>query len=458
MKLLMICHLYVPYHNAGGETTIHAAFREMAQRGHEVHVICKPHGQEPRFEEYEYEGVSVVRPPDSVNYVHEWFKSYVQRFDPDLLLSHLDLTTEAEHVSLDTGKPLAHFIHNDIKPGFHRVSPNRCQLAIYNSAWIARSFAYKKHSSEVVVHPVIEPERYRCERGNKITLVNPTPGKGEGTFYGLSRWMLDREFLVVKSVYGEQVFPPAINASNFPNVEFMAHTPDIREVFQKTKVVLMPSLYESYGRVAVEAACAGIPAVVHPTEGLLESLNADKPDWVINYAREKLRNERIPTPAQLKGGWVSGAGIFCDRDDLASWKAQIERLYTDEIYYRSRSDAALALANSLNPQSEYDRLEMALLNTVSTWGQRKDTTQVKMWISDRWIFRMGDGSYVARDDQRIPVGAVMQFAGKGTAIPEALAREHGWIGPDAKAISEPPENKAIAEPEQTKARRQKVSA
>jgi hypothetical protein len=238
----------------------------------------------------------------------------------------------------------------------------------------------------------------------------------------------------------------------------MDHTADIREVFRKTRVVLMPSLYESYGRVAVEAACAGIPAIVHPTEGLLESLNADKPDWVVEYTRAKLKNERIPTPEQLKGGWVSGTGIFCDRDDLVSWKSQLERLYFDEVYYRSRSDAALELANSLRPAEEYDRLEMALMNTASVWGRRKEVAQVKMWTSDRWIWNMSDGSFVARDDQRIPVGAGSLYAGKGTLIPEHIAAEHGWLSLDTKAVSAPPENKMIAAPEQTKGRKKKEVA
>lgn len=423
-------------------------FRAMAQRGHEVEVICKPHGSEQKFDPYVYEGVKVTRPPDSPANLHFWFLDYVRQFDPDIILTHLDLTFTAMQVALDTDKPLVHIVHNSDQLKYHNVSPLRCQLAIFNSHWIAEQQHWQ--GPQMVLHPVVEPERYQCERGTKITLVNPTPGKGESTFYHLSRMMPDYEFLVVKSVYGEQVFPPAINAANFPNVEFMEHTADIREVLRKTKVILMPSLYESYGRVAVEAACAGIPAIVHPTEGLLESLNADKPDWIVNYTRQKLKNERIPTPEHLKGGWASGAGIFCDRDDLVSWKAQLQRLYTDEVYYRSRSDAALALANSLNPEAEYERLEMALLNTASTWSTRKEATQVKMWTSDRWIWKMADGSFVARNDQRVPVGAATLYAGKGTQIPETVAREHGWVGPDAKAMSAPPENKAITSPSETK--------
>lgn len=452
----------VPHHNAGGETTIHAAFRELVKRGHEVHVICRPHTTEIQFEDYVYEGVKVVRPPWSVD-AYQWFKEYAAKFNPDLLLTHLDLTFLAEQLALDMALPLAHFVHNDITPGFHRVPPYHCQLAIHNSDWVANNFAYKQVPA-VVVHPVIEPDRYRCDRGNKITFINPTPDKGADTFYALSKALPHREFLVVKSVYGEQIAPPNINGANFPNVEVMEHTADIREAFRKSRVVLMPSIYESYGRVAVEAACAGIPAIVHPTEGLLEALHAEKNNWSVEFARHTLDQQRKyrkwETPEAFKGGWVSGAGIFCDRNDIDSWASQIERLYTDEVYYRSRSDAALMLAENLDPQGEYDRLEEAMIETIERWKEKEDMANVKMWgpATERY-WETSDGRLIAERDGRIPSDAVRLAVGKGGYIPEEVAIRNGII-PDpykteAKAIEAPTENKAIASPQETKKRGRK---
>lgn len=444
----------VPVHCAGGEVTIHAAFREMVARGHEVRVACRPHTTERQFDDYEFEGVKVVRPPFNAD-AYQWFKAYATEYKPDLLLTHLDLTFLAEQLALDLQLPLAHFVHNDIKPGFHRVNQLRCQLAIHNSEWVARNFEYKNVPS-VVVHPVIEPDRYRCERGDKITFINPTPDKGADTFYALSKLLPHRQFLVVKSVYGEQIAPPNINGANFPNVEVMEHTSDIREALTKTRAVLMPSIYESYGRVPVEAACSGIPAIVHPTEGLLEALNAEQNNWSVEFARRGLEDHRSGrksvTPDALNGGWVSGAGIFCDRNDYQSWVEQIERLFSDDIYYHERSRAALRLAASLDPASEYDRLENALVETVGRWTERGNEP-VKMWTSDRFIWLLRDGNYKAMTDQRIPPDAVKLFAGVGTVIPEELARANGWIGvdpPEAKAIAGPAENKAIEAPEATK--------
>lgn len=452
--------MYPPLHNAGGETTVHAAMRAMVKRGHKVIAICRPHNEEIQFADYEFEGVKVVRPPGRSN-DQEWIRDFAKRFDPELLLTHLDLTTMAMQLSLDLPKPLAHFFHNTFSIPVFKVAPHKCQLAIFNSQWVADESDWD--APQIVVHPVVEPEKYQCERGTKITLVNPTPGKGADTFYGVSKLLPDYEFLCVKSVYGEQIAVPNISPHLHRNVETMEHTSDIREAFRKTKILLMPSEYESYGRVAVEAACAGIPTIAHPTPGLLESLAIDPPRWLVDYAFARLHNEKPPMPEALRGGIVSGAGIFCHRDDHESWKTQIERLMTDEVYYRSRSDVALKLAESLDPESEFDRLEAALLITGANWRGERDNVATKTWTADRRIYRKADGSltdntaeaqslHCAEGQPMILEDAVKYGFVAGESVP-AVQIKPGFNTDDlteGKMVEGPAENKAVEMPAKTK--------
>lgn len=402
----------------------------MSRRGHQVTVICDRSLTAP----YTVDGVDVVRPPRRGQ--QSWLEEFVR--DADLLITHLDLTNQAMMLALATKKPLVHFIHNDAQLKYWRVTPLKAQLVVFNSQWIAdkkEDWTYSLKPDpiptewpgpSVVVHPVVEAEHYRCERGDMITLVNPTPGKGAGTFRALAAQMPERKFLAVEGGYGEQIIlapgsrcqRTQIEANG--NIEWMAHTPDIRNVFRKTKIILMPSEYESYGRVGIEAACAGIPTIAHPTPGLKEAFG--------------------------------DAGIFIDRNDISAWYAEIDRLLTDEVYYRSRSKAVLELAESLNPEAEFDRLEKAFLETVDRWAHKESGT-VKMWRSDRFIYKMQDGSYKATTERRIPTGAVLQYAGVGTEIPEEFAKAQGWIGPDAEEpkVEESEESKAIEGPAETKA-------
>lgn len=447
MKITCYLHMYPPLHMAGSETTVHAAMRAMAQRGHDVTVIA-----DRTPEDYEHEGVKVVSLPARGQ---QQVVRDIAR-DADILITHLDCTSLAMSLALDVKKPLIHFIHNDAQLSYWHVDPRvryKASLVIFNSRWVAARERFQSDpwsGDQIVIHPIIEPEKYKCERGNKTTLCNPTDGKGAHTIYALSEVMPDYEFLVVEGIYGEQIAPPNLGdewVRKHPNVEHMKNDPDFRNVLRKTKVLLMPSNYESFGRCAVEAACAGIPSIVHPTEGLLESLRA----------------ERQPTAEELKGGWVSGAGIFCDRADTESWKAQIERLYSDDVYYRSRVDAAMKLANSLDPESEFDLLEESLLHTFDKWANNKEVESKMMWTSDRRIWRTQDGNFKAETDGRIPAGAVSLYVGIGGEVPEDVALRYGWVKPkdtpkqEAKAIEAPPENKAIQAPEATKGRKKRTA-
>lgn len=431
MKILFLAHMWCPIHNAGGETTAHSAMREMVHRGHDVTVFCRPQseGEGAKFDDYEFEGVKIRKCPIATDQV--WVREELPKLDPDLLITHLDLTPLAMATAIEVRKPLAHWVHNTMSFEVFKVIPTKCQLAIFNSQWVADFHQWP--GAQIVVHPTVEPDRYRCERGTKITLVNPTPGKGADTFYALAKALSDYEFLTVKSVYGEQIAVPNISAHLHPNVETMEHTADIREALRKTKVLLMPSLYESYGRVAVEAACAGIPTIAHPTPGLKEALGE--------------------------------AGIFHDRDDISAWRATIERLYTDEVYYRKRSDLALELANSLDPESEFDRLEESLLVTVSNWHNRQDDT-MQMWVTDREIYKDAKGALTTDraqgltlyrgKNQRMPLAeaVALGLTQPATAVMTAHQVERGL---DTKALTAPPENKAIEAPDQTKGRKKKTA-
>lgn len=433
MKITALIHLFPNEHCAGSETTLHAALRSLVNRGHTVNVICANSKTAP----YEIDGISVVRPPRRG--VQSWLEAYVA--GSDLLVTHLDLTSQAMMLAMATKIPLVHFVHNDTQLMYWRVDarvPYKNALTVYNSHWLAAkpSSAHGQVmpaewvGPSVVVHPVVEREHYECERGNKITLVNPTPGKGVETFKALARLLPQRKFLAVEGGYGEQMIVApdalpkrgALSASG--NIAWMAHTPDIRKVFRQTKLLLMPSEYESFGRVGIEAACCGIPTIAHPTDGLKEAFG--------------------------------DAGIFIDRNDIAGWFNEVERLMTDADYYQERSRIVLELAQSIKPEEEFNRLEQAFLETVERY--KKGVGPVKMWKSDRKIWKLQDGSFKVESDGRIPAGAVSLFAGVGTQIPEETARANGWIGVDAKAVAQPDENKAIFAPDENKSRSAKKTS
>ena len=85
---------------------------------------------------------------------------------------------------------------------------------------------------------------YRTTRGDHTTMVNLTASKGCEVFYEMARRRRSDRFLGVLGAYGHQL------VRQIPNVEVTGHTGDMRDdVYARTRVLLMPSDYESWGRV-----------------------------------------------------------------------------------------------------------------------------------------------------------------------------------------------------------------
>jgi LmbE family N-acetylglucosaminyl deacetylase/glycosyltransferase involved in cell wall biosynthesis len=100
-----------------------------------------------------------------------------------------------------------------------------------------------------------------------ITFVNPHPMKGLAVVAALAEARPDLGFQFVET----WPYPPHF-APRTPNVELVPFNPDMRYVWSRASVLLVPSLcFEAFGRVVVEAQLNGIPVVHHDIGGLGEA-------------------------------------------------------------------------------------------------------------------------------------------------------------------------------------------
>lgn len=249
-------HAYVPDHNAGAETTIHDLLRHWVEQGNRAVVVLKER-RDSRPNNYVIDGVEVTQAVDKVMALH-WLPK------ADMTISHLECSPRTAFISTKWRVPHAQYIHNsfDLTKGYLASGVN---LGIFNTEWMQKQHSQYKGPG-IVVHPPVNPINYKTAHGKKITMVNFHDNKNPEMFWALARRHPELEFLAVKGGYGVQ------ELEDLPNVEIMENTPDPREYLSKTKIILMPSFYESYGRVPVEAAACGIPAIVSPTPGLQTSL------------------------------------------------------------------------------------------------------------------------------------------------------------------------------------------
>ena len=253
MKLLYHLHAYPPVHNAGAEWMAHSMLRWLAKAGHECHVVttCP--------ENYELDGVKVFR-DDFDNCNREWRWC-------DLGFTHLVRSGKAWNWHAMTQKPIIYVVHNTFTNRLVEVKQDFA--LIYNTDW-AKEDGKKKGYTHIstVLHPPVYFDDYhtKSKKRKYITLINCWPRKGGKVLSDLAKMLPEYEFLGVKGGYGDQVITP------MKNLQYVENTPDIKSIYEQTRILIMPSVYESYGRTAVEAMCSGIPVIATDTPGLRESL------------------------------------------------------------------------------------------------------------------------------------------------------------------------------------------
>lgn len=306
MKIACFVHFYVPYRNAGSETMLHAMVKRLQQAGHTVVVFATVMPDAPSF--YEYEGVPVY--VTNVVYGRQMIKGW----KPDVIISHHDNTQRAARISQQDGIPFVFLMHNDF-PFTETMLDLEPNLVVFNTNWMQDKFKHRV-SNSMVVHPPVYAEQHATTPGDHITLVNLNENKGARVFYEMARRFPDEKFLGVVGGHGDQII------EDLPNVEIQEQTDDMKnKVWSRTKILLMPSIYESYGMAGVEALASGIPVLAHPTDGLRESQGT--------------------------------FGLFLDRDDLNGYENALLALL-DPLNWHAASVLSKKRSEELDPASELD--------------------------------------------------------------------------------------------------------
>lgn len=253
MKIICLVHLYVPTHNAGAEVMLHQILNRFLLRGHDITVFCgKPSVNE-------YDGIKIKD-------INDRKLCYQMVSNCDVVITHLDKTGLAMQLCNFHKKPIVHIIHNDNQLSYHKVTPNLANLIVANSEWIYKTIP-RAFKNKIICIPPINISDYKVKTNREaITLINLSENKGAELFYQLAENFPQRKFIGVVGAYAKQII------KQYPNVEIIEHTSDIQSVYARTGILLVPSAYESWGRVAIEGCCSGIPVLAKPTEGLKESL------------------------------------------------------------------------------------------------------------------------------------------------------------------------------------------
>lgn len=334
MRIIWNIHLYPPTHNCGSEMVAHQFNKFLISKGHQVRVVLQQYTGNP----YTYEGVEVFPATGNLD-TFRWAQ---------VLVTHLDFTQFTILIGLSIKRPVIHFVHNDI--AYSSINNAiKSQYVVYNSAWCRDKINYPWPS--VVLHPPCNIGYYNVNdkpsRNTHITLISLNERKGGELFSRIAAAMPDRKFIGVVGSYDN---PGALKLTQEeiikrmpPNVEIIANSPDILSVYRRTRVLLMPSDYESWGRTATEAMCNGIPVICTPTEGLLENCGQ-----AADYVGHHLAANEPGDPSVFQG-------------EVADWVTATKK-YDDPKYYSKKSLLCRERAKELDPQKELEQVEDFICN------------------------------------------------------------------------------------------------
>lgn len=254
------------------------------------------------------------------NGVHVYSRSEFNRTEDfaDVIYSHPDLGPMAFLVSEAHRTPYVGMVHNTGSTNSFNLNRYPPHLTVWNSA--ATRQAHDGEGGLILRSPLVVKD-HKVKPGKAVTLINCSTDKGVDTFMAVAKALPEADFLAVEGGYAEQRVEELL-ALDIPPMPQVQHEDMPTSVWSKTKVLLMPSVDESWGRVGAEAMCSGIPVIAHPTEGLKECLG--------------------------------NAGIYIDRDDHDAWIKEVARLLEDKDYYAAASKRATARAKAIEKSSATD--------------------------------------------------------------------------------------------------------
>lgn len=327
MKILAHIHGYPPNHNAGAEWMLHHMLKWLQKRGHEITVAVPDPGAE------EFEGIKIVPEYASTHIRPQWYRW------ADIVVSHLDKVGKVINNIRVVDKPAMFLMHNTHYNTMIDLIAHRSVLC-FNSHYVQDQVDTRTKNpyglkESCIVYPPCPIDYYKTNRGGakSATLINYGLKKGGNIFYELAHMLPEIEFLAVKGDYFHQA------KRKLDNVTFKENTPRIQKEYALTKVLLMPSQYESFGRTAIEAAASGIPTIAAPTPGLQESLGE--------------------------------AGIFRELNDVEGWAKELKKLMEDKDYYKAQADLSKARAKELEDMFEPQMKDMEALMQKAIKGKIK---------------------------------------------------------------------------------------
>lgn len=213
-------------------------------------------------------------------------------------------------------------------PGFPKVN------WIFNSDFTAQKCSKVLGIVGQVIPPCIDPKNYVTTTSRlEITFINPRPEKGGEVAVQLAGRLPDIPFAFVSAwnATDSAVIGLRERARGLKNVRWLMARSDIRAVYSRSRLIIVPSLVEeTWGRVVTEGHFSGIPSVVREIGALPETLGP------------------------------GGVAVLKD-SDVEVWAETVDRVWRDRKLYATLSEQSLVYSGRAEIRPEQLALSMVAL-------------------------------------------------------------------------------------------------
>jgi glycosyltransferase involved in cell wall biosynthesis len=278
MTLVALTHGYVPAHSLGGEVSLH---RTLVAAGRPAIVLTQT--EKP----YELDGIHVkpIATGDVLN-VNADPAPIIRQLagvNATAVLAQNELSLPAVKAARELGIPSIVSVHTPPKYGRNILrAVQDATHRIYNTN--ASSVEWARPG--LVLHPPTPFLPTAPTHGDAYTILSNLSNKGAAVVLDLAERMPGQRFIIVRSpaeaTHGLPDFDD--RAAALPNVEVAPRVaPDevADRYLAQTRILLVPSKYETYGMSAIEAAGYGIPSVhvdtPHVREGIGDAAELIRP-------------------------------------------------------------------------------------------------------------------------------------------------------------------------------------
>lgn len=335
-----LTHGYPPLWNMGGEVSLH---RTMKAIPGEKYVLTDT----KESYVFEYINVNKINTKNvlDINTDYHNIAKQLKEIGTDIVIGQNELSLPAVRAAQEINAISVVNVHTP--PRYGRGIKDAMILsdyAIYNTLTAAKQWG---EPNALVVHPPISPlPNQISNNGDAYTLLSSLTNKGVTVMLDLAKRYPDQRFIIVRSpaepTHGLSDLEERV--AKLPNIELHPRVSpeNVYKYLEQTRILFVPSRYETYGMSAIEAAGYGIPSIhvdtPHVREGIGEAAILIPPLSLEGAIRgikviEK-RYDQYSKNARLRAEWLHERQDI-ELEKLANFMTNLQKPLNNELRQRS---------------------------------------------------------------------------------------------------------------------------